>query len=63
LEFICVLLKDRVIFVYGFAKNEKSNLTSKELLVYKELAKILFGLSPQQLNTAIENGDIIEIKS
>ncbi len=59
---ICYNKKDRAIFLYGFAKNEKSNLTAKELFVYKELTKILFGLSSQQLKTAIENGDIIEVK-
>jgi hypothetical protein len=32
---------DRAIFIYGFAKNEKSNLSKKELYAFKELSKIL----------------------
>lgn len=60
---ICYKKEDRAIFVHGFAKNEKSNLTLAELVAFKELAKIMLGLSPEQLNIAIENGDIIEVKS
>ena len=51
----------RAIFIHGFAKNEKSNLTRKELKAFKELAKVLLGLSINELNTAIDNGDLIEI--
>ncbi|MGK5090607.1 type II toxin-antitoxin system RelE/ParE family toxin [Deltaproteobacteria bacterium TL4] len=50
------------IFVHGFAKNEKSNITPKELKAFKELAKVLLGLSSEALNTAIDNGDFIEVK-
>lgn len=58
---VCYKREDRVIFVHGFAKNEKSNLTLKELNAFKELAKILLDLSPEQLSIAIENGDFIEV--
>ena len=58
---VCYKKEDRVIFVHGFAKNEKSNLTMKELNGFKELAKILLSLSPEQLSIAIENGDFIEV--
>ena len=58
---VCYKKEDRVIFLHGFAKNEKSNLTLKELNGLKELAKILLGLSPEQLSIAIENGDFIEV--
>ena len=58
---VCYKKEDRVIFLHGFAKNEKSNLTQKELNGFKELAKILLGLSPEQLSITIENGDFIEV--
>jgi hypothetical protein len=58
---VCYKREDRVIFVHGFAKNEKSDLTLKELNVFKELAKILLGLTPEQLSIAIANGDFIEV--
>lgn len=58
---VCYKREDRIIFVHGFAKNEKSNLTIKEFNAFKELAKILFGLSSEQLRIAIKNGDFIEV--
>jgi len=52
---------DRAIFIHGFAKNEKSNLSPKELKALKELSKILIGFSIKQINTAVKNGDFIEV--
>ncbi len=60
---ICYKKGDRAIFIHGFAKNEKSNLSKRELNVFKELSRILFGLSAEEIAIAIENGDIIEVKS
>lgn len=58
---ICYQREDRAIFIHGFTKNEKSNLTPNELNGFKELAKILLGLSQEALNIAIKNGDLMEI--
>ncbi|MCG2748351.1 MAG: type II toxin-antitoxin system RelE/ParE family toxin [Desulfobulbaceae bacterium] len=58
---VCYKRENRLIFVHGFAKNEKANLTIKELNAFKELAKILLGLTPEQLRIAIANGDFIEV--
>lgn len=58
---VCYKREDRVIFIHGFTKNEKSNLTTKELNAFKELTKILLSLSSEQLCIAIENGDFIEV--
>jgi len=41
-------------------KNEKSTLSPKELKAFKELSKVLLGLSIKQINTAVKNGDFIE---
>ena len=60
---ICYKKDDRAIFIHGFAKNEKSNLSKKELQVFKELSKILLGFSVAEITIAIENGDFIEVKS
>lgn len=51
-----------IIFVHGFSKNEKSNLSKKELFVFKELSKILLSFNDEQLAIAINNGDLIEVK-
>ncbi len=59
---VCFKKDDRAIFIHGFAKNEKSNLSKKELFALKEFSKILLGLSIEELNIALENGDFIEVK-
>ncbi len=53
---------DRVIFIHGFAKNEKSNLSPKELVAFKELAKVILTLSKSELEIAIKNGSFIEVE-
>jgi hypothetical protein len=60
---ICYRKSDRAIFVHGFAKNEKSNLSRKELKAFKELLKILLTLSLKEITIAIKNGDLIEVRS
>lgn len=42
-------------------KNEKSNLSKKELIVLKEFAKVLLGLSDEQIQIALQAGDFIEV--
>ena len=60
---LCYRKDDRAIFVHGFAKNEKSNLSKKELVAFKELSKILLRLSPEEIEIAIKNKYLIEVKS
>jgi len=59
---ICYKRADRAIFIHGFAKSEKSNLTTKELFALKELAKILLSLSESEIVSAIMNGDFVEVE-
>jgi len=60
---ICYKHADKAFFIHGFAKNEKSNLSSKELHAFKELAKVLLSLTNEKLDTAIKKGNFIEVKS
>jgi hypothetical protein len=48
--------------VHGFAKNEKANLSSKELEAFKEFAKILLAYSEADIQKALANGVLIEVK-
>ncbi len=52
---------DRAIFVYGFSKNEKDNISSREKEVYKLLARYYLDLTEVQILTLIENGELIEV--
>ena len=60
---ICYKKGNGAIYIHGFAKNQKSSLSKKELNVFKELSKILLNLSTKDLLKAITNGDIIEVES
>lgn len=48
-------------FVHGFAKNEKANITSKELKALKKLADTLLGLDAEALTKASAAGEIAEV--
>jgi len=58
---LCYKKNERVVFVHGFAKNEKSNVSKKELMAFKELFKVLLSLNSEQLAVAIENGNLVEV--
>ncbi len=60
---ICYKKVDLAIFVHDFAKNEKSNLSDKELVAFKELAKVLLSLSPEDLDIAVCSKALLEVQS
>ena len=44
---------DRVIFLFGFGKNEKDNIDNSELQYFKKLGDDLLSLSPMEIEEAI----------
>jgi len=44
-------------------KMKNRNLSKKELIAFKELSKILLRLTPEEITIAIDNKDLIEVKS
>lgn len=60
---IAFKLNNRAIFVYGYAKSEKSTLTQKEAESLKQLAKLYFSYSDNEIKKAIEAGVLIEVHS
>jgi hypothetical protein len=58
---ICYKKDDRAIFIHGFSKNEKANLSTKELVALKEFSKLLIGLSNKSLKQATKNGTFLEV--
>lgn len=53
--------KEKAIFIYGYAKNSKSNLSPKEELALKKLAKIYFGYGAHEIKKALHSGELIEV--
>ena len=58
---LCFKAGDRTFFVYGFAKSAKDNIAPDETKEFKKLAKILFNLTEQQLESLLKNGDVTEL--
>lgn len=58
-----VRLGGHSFFAYGFAKNDKANVTPKELKALKRLADVLLGFFEQELKTAQASGELVEVTS
>ncbi len=52
----------RAIFLYGFAKNEKGNISNKELYYFQKIGSDLLKLNSFQLKKAIENGVLFDLE-
>jgi hypothetical protein len=49
--------------VYGYAKSNKSDLSDRELEAYKEAAKTLLKLTPEELDLLLKKMIIREVKT
>jgi len=52
----------RAIFLYGFAKNERGNISNKELYYFQKLGSDLLKLNSSQLRKAIENEVLFDLE-
>jgi len=52
---------DRAIFMYGFAKKGRANISEKELKALKLLARELLSYTKPALEKAIKAGELIEV--
>ncbi len=52
----------RIFFMYGFAKNQRTNISEKEEQDLKKLAKFLLDTQENKLEAMIENGTLYEVK-
>jgi len=55
-------IEARAVFVYGFAKNDKSNLSQEELIAFRKAAKIILSLSGEQIQNEIDCNRLFEVK-
>lgn len=54
--------KDRSVFMYGYAKNDRANISDKEEAVYKKLAAYYLEMPENKLETLIKTGELFEVK-
>jgi hypothetical protein len=54
---------ERAFFVFGFAKNERANVSDKGLIALKLLGSQLLGYDSRTLTQALRAGELIEVES
>jgi hypothetical protein len=54
-------VKGRAVFLYGFAKNERDNIDSDELQVFRTIGANWLAANAATIKQAIEDGDLQEI--
>jgi hypothetical protein len=58
---VATSLGDRWFFLYGFGKNERSNIDKSELRLFQEVAAELLRLDERQTAVALSAGEIEEV--
>ncbi len=59
---VATKFEERWVFLFGFEKNERSNIDAKELKVLQELAASLLDLDQQAIAVAISTGQVIQLQ-
>ena len=49
--------------MFGFEKNELENISEKELVTLKMLAKDLLGMTVGQIEAAVKEGILVEVEN
>jgi hypothetical protein len=55
-------VEQRWIFLFGFEKNERSNIDADELKVLQELAASLLDLDQQAMASAVSAGQLFQLQ-
>ena len=54
-------IRQRCIFVHGFAKSAKADLTTDELEVYRKLATLLLRYDDEAIEKAVAGKELVEV--
>jgi hypothetical protein len=55
--------KERAVFVFGFAKNERENINDKELAVVREVAASWLAADAKNIEKALAEGLLIKVQN
>jgi hypothetical protein len=58
---VATKMTNRWFFLYGFSKNERTNIENNELKMFQEVAKELLRFNDRQIADALSAGEIVEI--
>lgn len=56
------VVDEKYFFLYLFAKSQKSNLTKKEEVALKELAKTFVNFNKNTIDALIANGELLKVE-
>lgn len=56
-------VKNRAVFLYGFAKNERANITPDELQVFRAIGENWLAADTKIINRALEDGTLQEVST
>lgn len=59
---IAYRVKERAVFLYGFAKNERENIEADELADLRLVGRGWLGAAPERIETALNDGAIQEVR-
>ena len=59
---LALTVNGRAYFLYGFEKNERSNINYREKRAYKTLANALLAFTEDEIKQRLEEGSLIEVK-
>lgn len=52
----------RAVFIYGFAKNERENISRNEEKIFKQLAKDFLSMDDAEISYMMKNGKLFKVK-
>jgi len=58
---IAYKIAEQLVFLIGFAKNERVDITEKEKSALRVYANILMHLDDQELTVLLENGELVKV--
>lgn len=58
---IAIRRNDKAVFLFGFAKNERSNIADEELEELKKLASVYLALNEKQIEDLIAYEELVEL--
>ena len=58
---ILLRLGQIALFAYGFAKNDKANISQSDLMQFRQLAKEVFRYGPREIEQLVHTGALEEI--
>lgn len=59
---IAYKIADKAFFIFGYAKNEKENITAEEKKIIRRFAAELLSYSDKELDRLIESKAIVEVR-